>query len=88
MTTQCPTLETRPTQVEKKSFERHDPFPDQASGPDTFNRPRGYDMQRTAPRRAAEERMLQGMPSQPYPPGPQVPATGLTGYKYPAAVPH
>ena len=58
--TRLPTFETGQPQVEKRSFERHDPFPDELSGPDMQVRPRGFSNQRTEPRRALEEQLFQG----------------------------
>jgi hypothetical protein len=58
--TRLPAFETGQPQVEKRSFERHDPFPDRLSAPDTQVRPRGFDNQRTEPRRALEEMLFQG----------------------------
>ena len=45
--------------VEKRSYERHDPFPDRLNGPDTQVRPRDFNDQRSESRRALEERLFQ-----------------------------
>lgn len=58
--TRLPALHPGHPQVEKRSFERHDPFPDRLMGPDTEVRPREFNEQRTEPRRALEERLFQG----------------------------
>lgn len=58
--TRLPMLDPGQPQVEKRSYERHDPFPDRLSAPDTQVRPREFNGQRTEPRRALEERLLQG----------------------------
>jgi len=59
--TRLPTLQTGPPQVEKRLYERHDPFPDRDMGPQMESRPRGFDLQRAQPRRSAEERTLRGL---------------------------
>lgn len=51
-----PQLQPRALDVEERASEFHDPFPDASSGPDISGRPRGYDIPRTAPRRAADLR--------------------------------
>ena len=81
-TTRLPTLEQGHPLVEKRSMERHDPFPDRELGPDTYARPREFNDQRTQTRRALEERMLQGMQGVG-PAPPQIP-----GAQYPDAVRH
>jgi hypothetical protein len=58
--TRLPTFDAGHPFVEKRSFERHDPFPDRLDGPDTQVRPREFNDQRTEPRRALEERLFQG----------------------------
>ena len=58
--TRLPTFASGQPQVEKRSFERHDPFPDRLSAPDMQVRPRGFSHQRTEPRRALEEQLFQG----------------------------
>ena len=67
--TRIPTFEAGHPRVEKRSFERHDPFPDRLTGPDMEVRPRSFNNQRTEPRRALEERLFQGTTS----PGPNTP---------------
>ena len=71
-TTRLPDLYTRDPRVEIKSLARHDPFPDPELGPDTQVRPRGFETERTTPRRNYEERILQGGHPEfgpPIPPG-------------------
>ncbi len=77
--TRLPSLVPSHPSVEKRSYERHDPFPDRWLGPDTQVRPRGFNNQRTEPRRALEERLFQGNAAQR--PGP---ANGpdIRGSKY------
>lgn len=58
--TRVPEVAASQPQVEKRSFERHDPFPDRALGPDTQVRPREYNNQRTIPRKSLEEQLFQG----------------------------
>ena len=58
--TRLPTFEAGHPFVEKRSYERHDPFPDRLIGPDTQVRPRDFNDQRAEPRRALEEQMFQG----------------------------
>lgn len=85
--TRYPTLGHRSPYVERKSYEFHDPFPAEDLGPNTFSRPRGFTDQRTAPRRAKEGRVLQGLNSDYIPNRPAPPANGPYGYGYPDAVP-
>jgi len=56
---------------EAMAYQQQDPFPDPDIGPDTMGRPRGFDRPRTAARKAAEQKLLQGLPSTPesIPPG-------------------
>src|SRR5690606_38402353 len=42
MNTRLPTVATPPPPVEKRSYDIHDPFPDEDLGPDTMTRPRGF----------------------------------------------
>ncbi len=51
-------LNSRSTEVDRVRYQRFDPLPDETLAPDTFSRPRGYDLQRTRARQAAESRML------------------------------
>jgi hypothetical protein len=61
-TTRLPDLYTRDPRLEIRSLARFDPFPDPELGPDTQVRPRGFETERTMPRRNYEERLLQGAP--------------------------
>jgi hypothetical protein len=47
--------------AERRDLERHDPFPSNSAGPQTFTRPRGHVEERTDIRRIREEAMLRGM---------------------------
>lgn len=39
---------------ERRAYETHDPLPDRLNGPETAARPRGFEIQRTEPRRIRE----------------------------------
>ncbi len=58
--TRLPEFGNGQPQVEKRSFERHDPFPDELSAPDMQVRPREFSNQRSDPRRALEEELFRG----------------------------
>jgi hypothetical protein len=62
---------------ENEAFERQDPFPDPDIGPSMYFTPRGYERPRSESRRAAEQRMFQGMPVGPENVRPGVPQGGL-----------
>jgi hypothetical protein len=79
--TRLPTFVNRSPEVEKRSFSLHDPLPDRDLGPDTLARPRGFNDQRSEPRRTLEGRGLIGSP---LPPDSQIPPSGL---EYPEVVP-
>jgi hypothetical protein len=49
----------RPPGLESKSYDLHDPFADEAAGPETFTRPRAFTEPRTETRKNAELRFLQ-----------------------------
>jgi hypothetical protein len=72
--TTLPTAYPRHPALERRAFEFHDPFADESAGPDMQIRPRGYDTQRTAPRRAKEGAILQGVVPT-FAPSPVLPAT-------------
>lgn len=55
---QLPELQARHPEVGRRVSEYHDPYPDDTLGPGTNSRPRGFDRQRTATRRAAELRAV------------------------------
>ncbi|MFM8474923.1 MAG: hypothetical protein ACKOEO_03895 [Planctomycetaceae bacterium] len=63
--TRLPTLQTWSRSAELQAYEQRYPFPDPDIGPSTETNPRGYDRPRTATRRAAEQRVFQGIPSGP-----------------------
>ena len=56
---------------ESQSYQQQDPFPDPDIGPGSEARPPDFARPRTESRRAAEQRLLQGLPSAPenVPPG-------------------
>jgi hypothetical protein len=64
-TTRFPTWRTQFPSAENESYERQSPFPDPDLGPDTEAVPRDYDRPRSLERRAAEQRLLQGVPVGP-----------------------
>lgn len=49
-----PTLRPRDTNQERAGFAQHDPYPDSTMGPETYGRPRDFQIQRTEPRRILE----------------------------------
>ncbi|MSR56148.1 MAG: hypothetical protein EXS05_00505 [Planctomycetaceae bacterium] len=51
--TRLPTLSYGDPRAERRSFDVHDPYPEQRSGP-MVERPREMDVQRSEPRRAIE----------------------------------
>ena len=51
--------------AERASYERSDPLFDPAIGPSLGARPRDFRAPRTIERRAAQNRLLQGMPHEP-----------------------
>ena len=57
--TRLPQVRNAPPELEIRDFERNDPFADMELGPETFTRPRGFEQQRTLPRRMRELRDLQ-----------------------------
>ena len=68
--TRLPEFGNGQPQVEKRSYERHDPFPDKLSAPDMQVRPREFSNQRSEPRRALEEKLFQGTTGNgAFPPG-------------------
>lgn len=51
--------QTRDPRVEAKSYDLHDPFPDESMGPETFSRPRTFQEPRSDTRKSLELRNLQ-----------------------------
>ena len=49
----------RPAAQESRSYELHDPFPDESLGPNTFTRPRTFIQPRTEQRKTNDLRFLQ-----------------------------
>jgi hypothetical protein len=75
--TRFPTWNTWFPSAENAAYERQDPFPDPDIGPSMDSTPRGYDRPRSEPRRAAEQRVFQGLPVGPEYVRPGVPQGGL-----------
>lgn len=50
---------TRDPRVESRSYDLHDPFPDESLGPETFTRPRAFQEPRTDERKTFDLRNLQ-----------------------------
>jgi hypothetical protein len=65
MHTRLPTFYTGYPQSEGMAFQQQDPFPDPDIGPDMQSRPLGFVQPRTPERKAAEQRLFQGLPSVP-----------------------
>lgn len=63
--TRLPVLWDANPQMERQAFQQTDPFPDPDLGPDTHSRPPAYTRPRSESRRAAEQRLLQGLPTGP-----------------------
>jgi len=83
MFTRLPSYWTYHPTSEARAYEQQDPFPDPDIGPEVSSRPRGFDRPRTAPRKAAEQRLLYGTPYAPENIPPGYPQGGL---QRPAAV--
>lgn len=75
--TRFPSLYTWYPAAENDAYERTDPFPDPDIGPSMDSTPRGYDRPRSESRKAAEQRMFQGLPVGPEYVRPGVPQGGL-----------
>ncbi|MCA9036233.1 MAG: hypothetical protein KDA91_13950 [Planctomycetaceae bacterium] len=75
--TRFPTAYTASPYAENMAYQQTNPFPDPNIGPSMDSTPREYNRPRTEPRRAAEQRLMQGIPIGPeyVPPGP--PRSGL-----------
>lgn len=78
MHTRLPMLSAAYPQSESLAFQQQDPFSDPDIGPDTGFRPPGFDRPRTAARRAAEQRVLQGLSASPEDIPPGYPRGGLS----------
>jgi hypothetical protein len=63
--------------AENAAYEQQDPFPDPDIGPSLDSTPRGYDRPRSEQRRAAEQRVFQGVPVGPEAVPPGVPQGGI-----------
>jgi hypothetical protein len=72
-----PTWTTSFPHAENMAYQQQDPFPDPDIGPSTGSSPRGYERPRSLPRRAAEQRLFQGMPAGPESVAPGAPLGGL-----------
>jgi hypothetical protein len=75
--TRLPTFNESPAE-ERRSMTLHDPLPERDIGPDTQVRPRGFNDQRSEPRRTTEGK---GMIGSPVPPGAGLPPT-VSEYPY------
>jgi len=51
--------QARPSAIESKSWDLHDPFPDESLGPDTITRPREFMVPRSDEQKSTEIRQLQ-----------------------------
>lgn len=78
-TTRLPTFSSNSPAEERRSMTLHDPLPERDLGPDTQVRPRGFNEQRSEPRRTVEGRGIIGAP-----PGSPLPPISS---EYPSVVP-
>ena len=74
--TRLPRVAPSPPAAEGRSYQVHDPFPEEDLGPETQVRPREYIESRPAPRRAIEGNTLMGVP----PAGPMLPPPSSYNY--------
>lgn len=58
--TQLPSVMPRPAPLEARGYDRHDPFPDEAAGPETFTRPRGFTEPRSGTQREQDRLLRSG----------------------------
>ena len=65
MYSRYPVLQAGNPASERRGFQEHDPFPDPEIGPEIGGRPREFAIPRTEARRAAEQRLLFGLPGMP-----------------------
>lgn len=72
-----PTWTTSFPHAENLAYQQQDPFPDPDIGPSLESSPRDYDRPRSLPRRAAEQRLFQGLPLGPEAVPPGAPQGGL-----------
>ena len=79
--TRFPTFFRANPYSERASYEQSDPLADPVIGPSTEARPRDFAKPRTIERRAAQQRLLRGLPQEPE----AIPPNWL-GRQYPAAV--
>lgn len=83
MTTRLPSFYTANPQIEGFEFQRQDPFPDPDIAPDGGSRPPDFQRPRTPSRKAAEQRLFQGMKQLPQ----TIPrGAPLSGKRHPASV--
>lgn len=83
MTTRLPSFYSANPQVEGYEYQRQDPFPDPDIAPDGGSRPPDFQRPRTESRKAAEQRLFQGMQQLPQ----TVPrGAPLSGQRHPASV--
>lgn len=79
--TRLPSWGVNSPNVERREYQKHDPYPDTSYGPDLQTRPREFSTQRTETRRAVENRTLLGTP-------PNTPSSlPSTNQEYPLSVP-
>ena len=81
--TRLPTLHPQHPVQEGRSYQLHDPFPDEMAGPDTMTRPREFADPRAEPRRTLEGQALLGMPQG----GAATPAPLPSSWQYPDSLP-
>lgn len=83
MLTRLPSFYSSNPQVEGYEFQRQDPFPDPDIAPDGGSRPPDFQRPRTESRKAAEQRLFQGMQQLPQ----TIPrGAPLSGQRHPATV--
>ncbi len=70
-------------EIEKRSYEIHDPYPDESIGPETITRPRAFNIQRTEERKTFEQKAFgnNGIPH-----GTAAPRLPTSQYQYPDAI--
>jgi hypothetical protein len=88
--TQLPSIVPRPSDVDRRALNVHDPLPERGIGPDTESRPRGFEIERDEPRRTREAQNRIGVGPHGYPTAPGAVPFSQPGYPssemYPDAV--
>ncbi len=82
-TTRLPTLAPQNPYAERAASQRHDPFPLDDLGPETYVRPPDFEDPRSQPRRAQDGQLYRGLPEGAV----GTPPIPSSGYRYPDAVP-